>query len=571
MRHYKNDGKILSKSLYDPKKSLHSGDIRLKGLGGIFLLVLILSIFFASEVGNRPFADPDEGRYVEIPREMVVTGDFITPRLNGLKYFEKPPLFYWMQAGIIKILGINETSMRLWPIIFAVLGCLGVFLIGSKRRSSSVGLLSAAVLATNILYYAASRLITPDLMLSVIMSGTLWCFFDAFAAGNQKKSTITAMYVFAAFACLAKGLIGIVLPGLTALLWIIFTGSRSKIKEMLHIPGILIFLILVIPWHAAVSLRNEDFLHFYFVVEHFLRYTTEMHHRYQPPWFFIAVLAGGLLPWTGFFLAALKDSFKKASAGDSESIFLLCWIFGILGFFSLSGSKLIPYIFPILPPIALITGILLAKPSHRDFEIGVFLNILLWIAALIACHIAKSQISDVFKNPEALFLQNLFFALGAVAVFLLISLIFLKKIRGAIIIVYIFIGADIMWVINKAAVFYQETKKPGTKRFASVINMNKKEDDLIYCYKRYYQDFPVYLNSTVGVVDFIGELEFGSRAEPENGKLIAEKQFRNLWITSPKRIFLLLSRKHYKDFFADGKLPHRILDFDEHFSVLINK
>jgi 4-amino-4-deoxy-L-arabinose transferase-like glycosyltransferase len=365
--------------------------------------------------------------------------------------------------------------------------------------------------------------------------------------------------------------IGVVLPGLTALLWIAFTNNWSKIKEMLHIPGILAFLVLVLPWHIAVSLRNDDFLHFYFVVEHFLRYTTEMHRRYQPPWFFVAVLAGGLLPWTGFFLAALGDSVRKAFSGDRGNIFLLCWIFGILGFFSFSGSKLIPYIFPILPPVALITGTLLSKPLRRDFAVGAGINIFLFIVALILCRAARPGIADILKNPNALLLWNVFFGLIAVALLLLVCLIFLKRIRIALLAIYIIVGADMMWVINEAAVFYQEIKKPSTKGPAAAINLNRTWDDLVFCYKRYFQDFPVYLNSMVGVVDFIGELEFGAKAEPDNGRLLPGEQFRRLWKTSPKRIFLLLSREYYRDLFASGDFPHRILDFDEHFAVLINR
>ena len=148
-----------------------------KGLRGLFFLTIILGIFFSFEMGNRPFVSPDEGRYVEIPREMVVTGDYITPRLDGMKYFEKPPLFYWMQAASIKAAGINETSMRFWIVLFAILGCLSVFYVGAKCYSRNVGIMAAGILATSLFYYCHSHLIVLDLVLSVLLCGSLWAFF----------------------------------------------------------------------------------------------------------------------------------------------------------------------------------------------------------------------------------------------------------------------------------------------------------------------------------------------------------------------------------------------------------
>jgi len=543
----------------------------LSGVKGVISLFLLLMFFFSYEMGNRPFADPDEGRYVEIPREMVVTGDFVTPKLNGLKYFEKPALFYWMQAASMKIFGINETSMRLWVVIFAILGCLSVFLIGSQCYSIPVGLISSGILATNILYYAHSRIIILDLVTSVFVSGALWCFFWVFVRENHNKKVIGGMYALAALACLTKGLIGVILPGLVAFLWIAFTKNWSKIKEILYIPGILLFLAIFLPWHILVAYRNDDFLHFYFYVEHFLRYTTTIHARYQPPWFFLPILLVGFLPWTGFSLVALKESMFRR---NSENIFFLSWIFGILAFFSCSNSKLIPYILPILPPLALITGINIVKSldtGNRDFKTGVWCNVILFIIAGIAYFFAKPNITDVLCNEDATLLINVFAGIFVVAAIILIVSLHVNVSKVAVILAYFFVSANIMWTINKAAVFYQEIKKPSTKSMAETIKMNRMKDDLAFCYKRYYQDFPVYLNSTVGVVDYVGELEFGANAEKNNDKIFSEEAFWDLWSSSEKRIFLLLSREDYKKVFLSRNLVHTIFDFDKYFIVITNK
>ncbi|MBR1735343.1 MAG: phospholipid carrier-dependent glycosyltransferase [Alphaproteobacteria bacterium] len=541
----------------------------------LILITFIFALFFGYEIGNRPFADPDEGRYVEIPREMVVTGDYITPRLNGLKYFEKPPLLYWLQSATIKAVGMNEYSMRFWIVFFAVIGCLSVFLVGLTCKSISTGILSASILATNLLYYAHSRLIILDLVVSVLISGTLWCFFLAFVRKEKiqyRKTIIIAMYALSALACLTKGLIGAILPGFVAFLWICFTNNWRKIREIIYIPGILVFFLIFFPWHVMVCIRNSDFFHFYFVVEHFLRYTTQMHSRYQPAWFFIPIVIVGLLPWTGFALVALKNAFIKIK--DSENIFLLCWIFGIFGFYSFSNSKLIPYILPIIPPISYLTAKMLIQTesgaTDKNFKIGAWINAFLFGLSFVAFFFAKNSISDVIAEfPEVITLIIAFAVVILMCVLLFLYASFSRKKIDNAIILYIFLAANMMWILNKAAPFYQAVKKPSVKQIAEIVKINRKADDLVFSYKKYQQDLPVYLGSVIGVVDHYGELNFGNQAE-KNDRMISEKELIKLW-SGEKRIFLVLTRKDYRQFFQFWKLPHMILDFDKNFAVITNK
>ena len=546
-----------------------------KGLRGLSFLVIILGIFFSFEMGNRPFASPDEGRYVEIPREMVVTGDYVTPRLDGMKYFEKPPLFYWMQAASIKVAGINETSMRFWIVLFAIFGCLSVFYVGSKCYSRNVGVMSAGILATTLLYYCHSRIIILDLVLSILLCGSLWAFFLAFVKKNQskipKKYLIIAMYALSALACLTKGLIGAVLPGFVVFLWMLFTNDWKKLKEILYIPGILVFLVIFLPWHVLAAQRNHDFLYYYFVVEHFLRYTTKFHNRYQPAWFFIPIILAGLIPWTGLSLMSLKNMVKKSAAKNSENIFLACWIFGIFGFFSFSHSKLIPYILPIVPPIALATAVFIEECGEKEFRIGAIINIILFFAAGIAYYFARNEISDVLQNADARILLNVvIISLVTIGIVFLFA-IFSKISKKMAVVICIFLSGNMLWTVNKLAPYYQAEKKPTTKKVAKYIRANKTQDDLVFIYNYYHQDFPVYLNDTTGVISFVGELEFGSNSEPEKSRLISEEKFWELWNTTKQRIFLVLSRGGYRDVFAKRTQVHNVLIFDENFIAISNK
>ena len=143
----------------------------------LVVLFLVIGLFFTFMLGGRPLSVPDEGRYVEISREMVSTGDYLTPRLNGVKYFEKPALFYWLESCSIKLFGLNEFTLRLWPALFALFGCLAVYLAGRRLYGRRSGLIAAAVLATSLLYYALSRAIILDMPVSVLLSLALCCRF----------------------------------------------------------------------------------------------------------------------------------------------------------------------------------------------------------------------------------------------------------------------------------------------------------------------------------------------------------------------------------------------------------
>lgn len=495
--------------------------------------------------------------------------------------------------------------MRIWTMIFALLGCLGVFLIGRRRYSNGVGFAAAGILATSLLYYAHSRIIILDLVNAVLMSGTLWCLFlfcteagarktnfkpdletDTEARQKNARTTLYLAYAFAALNCLTKGLIGIFLPGFVLSLWIIFTRNWQIIPKLFSWIGLAIFAIIFLPWHVLMALHHDDFLHKYFVVEHFLRYTTNVHCRYQPSWFFIPIVLAGLFPWTGFSLVAIKESFRRAclctdtcsnfrTYRRSEDIFLLCWIFGIFAFFSFSHSKLIPYILPIFPPTALMTARSTIDAIHGKISIKtpVFINLFFFASAVLAFFLARKQIADVLAMDQ--FCVHLCFAAGALVLlaFFLIYALFTKRHRGVCLLAFLLGSGFLMCTINKAMVYYQDVKKPSTKRMAEIIRLNKRDSDVVCCYKRYYQDFPVYLRDIVKVTDFVGELEFGAESEPQKGRdtLITFDQLKKMWGKTEGRIFLLLSRLDYREFFSDHFLPHRLLDCDKNFVAIIGE
>jgi 4-amino-4-deoxy-L-arabinose transferase-like glycosyltransferase len=242
-------------------------------LRDILVLTTILGALFFSFLGNRPLAAPDEGRYVEIPREMVQTGDYLTPHLNGLVYFEKPPLFYWIETLPIRYFGIQEAPLR-FPLAFlALLGCLLTYFFVQRLYDRATGLWATGIVGTSLLYNVLGRLITLDMGFSVFLSGALLSFLTATEEPSPQKRRgwmILASFCGAA-AVMTKGLAGLVLPGLIVGLWVLL-ARRWIVLRFLFLPSsILLFLLLIAPWHVLVSLKNPGFLDFYFIHEHVTR------------------------------------------------------------------------------------------------------------------------------------------------------------------------------------------------------------------------------------------------------------------------------------------------------------
>jgi 4-amino-4-deoxy-L-arabinose transferase-like glycosyltransferase len=357
------------------------------------VLFLVFALLLLGTLGLRPLYKADESRYAEIPREMAASGDWVTPRLNDFKYFEKPPLQYWATAGFFLIFGEKDWAARLWTALAALAGVALVFHAGRRLFSQEAGALGALVLAGCPLYVLLGQINTLDMGLAFFLSAAVF----AFALGRY--------YLFwaaCALAVLSKGLIGIVLPMGAIGLYVLIKRDWPLIRKMKLISGSLIFLAIAAPWFIMVSLRNGEFAHFFFVQEHFQRFTTKMHGRYQPMWFFLPILAFGIAPWLLPFFASLKEFFKREKFLQREEkqfnpqLFFALWAIVVFVFFSISGSKLPSYILPMFPALALLIGRSLAVDPPRR---------LLAAQAALACvaGIGIAVFGSVFSkkfNPE---------------------------------------------------------------------------------------------------------------------------------------------------------------------------
>ena len=335
----------------------------------------VLAVAWFGTLGLRPLYKADETRYAEIPREMVASGDWITPRLNGFKYFEKPPLQYWATAGFFEVLGIQDWTSRLWAALTGFGGILLVLALGSRIFGAPAGMLAAAVLAGSPVFVAAGQINTLDMGLTFFLSGAVL----ALASGYP-----LVFWACCALAVLSKGLVGIVLPLATLGLYILIKRDWRLMREVRPVSGPLVFLLIAAPWFVAVSLRNPEFAHFFFIQEHFQRFTTEVHQRTAPAWFFLPVLALGFLPFLLPAAVAWWRGITSRAPSFDAMFWLALWALVVLAFFSASSSKLPAYVLPIFPALALLTGKYLAEGGRRLLVAqGAILAVLGIAAALV--------------------------------------------------------------------------------------------------------------------------------------------------------------------------------------------
>jgi 4-amino-4-deoxy-L-arabinose transferase-like glycosyltransferase len=224
-----------------------------------------------------------------------------------------------------------------------------------------VGLASAVMLGTSLLFFALSRILILDMAVSMLMCATLFCFILGVreAPGARRRWLFYGLYASAALATLTKGLIGFLVTGAVMFLWLLIFNQWKRLRP-LHLPsGIALFLAIAAPWHVLAAQRNDTWAQFYFIHEHWERFTTTTHGRYEPWYYFIPIVILGLFPWMGFLPAALREALAGGWAKrkvNADAWFLVVWAGFVFLFFSKSQSKLIPYILPVFPPLAVIIG-----------------------------------------------------------------------------------------------------------------------------------------------------------------------------------------------------------------------
>lgn len=576
---------------------------------GFWVLAGIFALFFINLDGGRPFANPDEGRYVEIPREMVKSGDYVTPRLNAMKYFEKPPLMYWVQSAVIKYVGMDEQSMRLSIALFAFLGVLALYVLMRKNTDQKTALYSSVILAISPLYYFLSRLIILDMPLTAFISFAYLCFYQAVMTENRpyKRLWYYGLSTALGLGILTKGIVMLAVTGPVFIIWLTMTKKWQNLLPLYLPTVILLFLAIVVPWHYFAYKANPDFINKYFYVEHFLRYTTSVHGRYKPFWFFIPFVALGLLPWTFIAIKGIQEGLKKYKP---LTLYLVLWASWTVGFYSIGNSKLIPYILPALIPLAGLAGmglmhIINNEKRHWTLTLGMTLLLVLGVAGVLLSFIKFDFLQGSEDILPPVVLMSLLFIVSSilclasqygekidstldatiqppsthalsedtiesamkdqhtgmavhsaptyepqVGLFLIggVAALILKNLNRRLFVLFV-CSIALLVLTNFIAPTIQKTS---VKPFAEIINAEKRVGDTIVSLDSYFQDLPVYTKTApITCVDAISELEYGMDTEaPTTHKwMLTKGRFIKEFGPGSKKTFWAVARKPSYDNF----------------------
>ncbi|HEX8740238.1 MAG TPA: phospholipid carrier-dependent glycosyltransferase [Casimicrobiaceae bacterium] len=385
-------------------------------------LAIVMALVWFANLGERQLQHPDEGRYAEIAREMTVTGDWVTPRLDGIKYFEKPPLQYWLTAATFDAFGVSDASARLSTAIAGLLTVLAVGATGAMIATPSAGLLAGAVLASSVWHFGIAHILTLDAMLSFWLAVALCAFLLAQRASPSRRACAGWMltaWTAAALGVLTKGVVALAIPACALAVYSLATRDFGPWRRLHLGKGLVVLLAIAAPWFVVVSLRNPEFPRFFFIHEHVERFLTTKLNRPGPWWYFLPMVVVGTLPWTGVLVARVRAAWRDGAVGAVGGVgdaigsrafawprFCLAWAAFVLVFFSISGSKLPSYILPMFPALALVLGWQLALMPGRVLAwLALFLaasTLALWIAALVGYPHLASKLGDA-RTPHALY------------------------------------------------------------------------------------------------------------------------------------------------------------------------
>lgn len=329
----------------------HPRELATAGVG------LAALLWLAALAGWRPLMLPDEGRYVGVAWEMLRSGDWLTPTLNGLPYFHKPPLFYWITAASMSLFGPAEWAARAAPLIGSLAAAMAVFVFVRRWCSERAALLSVIVLLAQPLFYLGGQFANLDALVAGCITVTTVSLAHAALClhlGRLDRRALLVAYTAAALGVLAKGLIGAVIPALVIAAWLLMLRRWRTLLALCWWPGLALFALVAAPWFVAMQLRYADFLQYFFVVQHFKRYAAGGFNNVQPFWFYPALLLAFALPWLRWLRThADLERLLEPVRGDVR-VLMLVWVALVVLFFSLPRSKLIGYILPALPPLAVL-------------------------------------------------------------------------------------------------------------------------------------------------------------------------------------------------------------------------
>lgn len=539
----------------------------------VWSLFLIFCAVWFYALGARTLVPTDEGRYAEMAREMVATGDWVTPRLNGIKYFEKPPLQTWMNALTFKAFGLGEWQARLWTGLCGLFGILMTAWAGTRVFGARVGFHAGLVLASSFFWAALGHVNTLDMGLAGMMTLTLCALLLAQrddATGRERRNWMLACWAGMALAVLSKGLIGIVLPGAVLMLYTLLSRDWWIWKRLHFGAGLLLFFAIATPWFVLVSLKNPEFPNFFFIHEHFQRFTSKVHHRTGSWHYFIPILLLGIVPWLGVLPQSLWNVHDK-TPGFQPKKMLLLWAVFIFFFFSISGSKLPSYILPMFPALALLIACHLENVSDKALAVTAGMLALFGVIGLGFVGKLPALANNAYETP--LYLAYLPWVAAAAVLAAaggLIAAFLARRYKDWALVVLAATG----FVSGQLLILGHEPlgrHKAGLEH-APAITAELTPQTPIYAVRVYEQSLPFYLQRTLILVEYADEMEFGIKQEPQLW-IPTRTEFLEKWNAmhaSGKKAIAIINPDFFNDLQKQGMIT-RVIAQDPRRIIVTNE
>jgi 4-amino-4-deoxy-L-arabinose transferase-like glycosyltransferase len=497
------------------------------------LLAAFVAVSWFATLSLRPLFNTDEGRYAEIPREMLSDGDWVIPHLNGLAYLEKPPLQYWATALSLAVFGQDEFGARFYTALCALASVFAAAFAARRLWGSEAGLRVAAMLPSMLLFLLMGQLLTLDMSLTWYMTVALAAFLAAQSArARQERLWMLAAWAATALGVLTKGLVAAAIPAAVLVVYSVYARDFAPWRRLHLGVGLPLFLAIAVPWYWLAARRQPDFLEFFFVHEHVARYLTPSADREEAWWFFGPVFLLGSLPWTLPAVRVMFQGWRRPAHGGGfdAALFLRIWVLFVVVFFSVSDSKLIPYLLPAFPALAVLMAAQPEEMLKRELTRTALLTLCAAAAVALLCLYAPAHIAP---SDRRAYFVSLGRPLAQIAALLAASGIYvLSQRRRGVTRSVVFLGVG--WCLSgllllraAAAVAPVYSGVALARALPSVSH-----DAPIYSVGTYDQTLPFYSRRTVKLVAYRGELDYGLKRDPA-AEIPDVPQFLNRWDAAP--------------------------------------
>ncbi|MBN1869574.1 MAG: glycosyltransferase family 39 protein [Candidatus Omnitrophica bacterium] len=478
----------------------------------ISLLVVISYVFLMFGNNIVSLTHPDEVFYIQCAKEMTAHRSWLTPMIFDGAHFEKPFLPFVLFVAAIKVFGITPFGARFWPALFGIIGIATVYWIAwTLFMRKRLAFLSGVVLSSSFIYLALARAVLTDMIFSVLVTIAIGCFCFAYHYRKYKNAYIMLCFVVAAVAVLTKGLLGVLFPAATVLMFLIYKRDLAFLKSRATLWGVLLFFAIALPWHVLMYVRHGAwFLHEYFYNVHWRRVMQSEHARLDNWYFYIMLMFVGVMPWFLIWVPAVRSiytQFKKKLASRDRLFFLFAWILAIYIFVQPAHSKLASYIFPAFPAIAIILGYALngALEQAQKGEEPYLFKICAYAISVFLIGVAAGGIIAAKQYPLIILdLKPIYVSAGVLVIIALVIALFNYR-KMYIQMIFMYLGVTL--TLLGSAYFNRSYIEPwvSCKPICDVFNDMDDSKTPVLTSKFYVRGARFYTDRPMAVIDINGK------------------------------------------------------------------